>query len=708
MPKMVVINMKNPNALIAMAFVSQNANNPYAVFCEYMKYCIFANTGESMSIADIRTAVSREFGLYIPYNIAIECLSIIEKEGVIKTCDHQIKRVGSFDTEAFDRERENYRRTETALIDALVTYVAGCGLNWSFDYSREQLIKVLDRNGLAYDIFIHGKPLCGNGELSAGCADKLDEMLPDEDEIEDINEEEQPLYSDNLFVGKFIEKMLSEDGAYKDYLQRVCEGLMLCVSAYQLPSADAKAAVLEIKNTEFFFDTRLLLRFIGCAGEAAVEAAKELVNLIQSKGGKICYYPQTLEEMKDAFDNAIHSLSCNYPPHDEEMRLYTVRIKNSIEILRSKKASIEKELSSEKIYLRAHEVFSDSDRLQFGFDKSDLEQYMRQKLNWESRTIENDASSLWETHMRREGEYVEYCGTPKKLPVFVTTNPHLIRVALGYREARPFAKGICGWKHNRLPVITDIRLMCRLWVPSEQSVRMSLLHLSANAVAAQRPTRRYLNTVRELAIELEKTVPEYSGIPLPSFFEDAVTDALIEKTMGVEENLNLGTFASSLAELSEWKARDQEVITNQVRAERDEKAAALDQQTESIVAGAVDINRNRLGIIGVGLRMILWWPIIVASIFAGIGSLLSLAIGDWNIIWVFLLPFVVKGVEMLFSSNFVEKSILKRVLPKAEITLNKRIVRKLRQAELPHKDTIIRRVKEESKLWAKCKTLSES
>ena len=30
---MVVINMKNPNALIAMAQVAQNANNPYAAFC---------------------------------------------------------------------------------------------------------------------------------------------------------------------------------------------------------------------------------------------------------------------------------------------------------------------------------------------------------------------------------------------------------------------------------------------------------------------------------------------------------------------------------------------------------------------------------------------------------------------------------------------------------------------------------------------------
>lgn len=37
----VVIDMKNPNALIAMAQVAQNAKNPYAAFCEYIKYCVF-------------------------------------------------------------------------------------------------------------------------------------------------------------------------------------------------------------------------------------------------------------------------------------------------------------------------------------------------------------------------------------------------------------------------------------------------------------------------------------------------------------------------------------------------------------------------------------------------------------------------------------------------------------------------------------------
>ena len=72
----VVINMKNPNALIAMAQVAQNANNPYAAFCEYIKYCIFMNTEDTMHITEIREAVGREFGIYIPHNVLLKCLTL--------------------------------------------------------------------------------------------------------------------------------------------------------------------------------------------------------------------------------------------------------------------------------------------------------------------------------------------------------------------------------------------------------------------------------------------------------------------------------------------------------------------------------------------------------------------------------------------------------------------------------------------------------
>lgn len=704
----VVINMRNPNALIAMAQVAQNANNPYEAFCEYIKYCVFSNVSSIMTLSEIRTAVGKEFGLYIPHNVLMKCLSYIQDEGVITFDTHQIKRIGAFDTEAFDRDRETYRATESAIIQALMQYASKYSREWTIEHTRELLIKALDRNGLAYDIFLHEGSSTNGAHQPTINECEMAEMLPDDEEIEPDDIATQPLFTDEYFVGKFIEEALAEDTVQKDYLMKICEGLMLCVGTYQLPSTDTNGRAPQINGTKFFFDTKLLLRFLGCASEAAVSAAAELVALIQNAGGRIYYYPQTLQEMERAFENAAKSLSYDYPPADDEMRLYAIRIQNNPAIITAKKASLTTELANANIHLAPHETFTDNERIRFGFDQGDLQQYMRSNLPWDPQVIDNDALAIWETHMRRQGNYSEYCGTGAQLPVFVTTNSRLIGIALKFREDRSGTTALYGWKQNRLPVITDIRLTCRLWSPADHSERMSLLYLTANAVAAKRPTKRYLNSIREFAIQLGKQAPEYSEICLPAYFDDVVTDTILKHTMGEEEKLDINSFATSIAELSEWKAKEQEEITNQVIAERDGVSDELKNQTQSIIDGAVESGRKLLGWRKPALWLVVKWPVTVTVIFSAITAGISLIIGNWHPMWAIALPTVLKIIETCSASNFVGKPLAKWLLPKIDESISKRISKKLRKAERPHEDTIIRQIKEQTELWVECKKISES
>ena len=704
----VVINMRNPNALIAMAQVAQNANNPYEAFCEYIKYCVFSNVSSIMTLSEIRTAVGKEFGLYIPHNVLMKCLSYIQDEGVITFDTHQIKRAGSFDTEAFDRDREAYRATELAIIQAMMQYASKYSREWTAEHTRELLIKVLDRNGLAYDIFLHEGSSTNGAHQPTINEREMAEMLPDDEEIEPDDIATQPLFTDEYFVGKFIEETLAGDTVQKDYLIKICEGLMLCVGTYQLPSTDTNGRAPQINGTKFFFDTKLLLRFLGCASEAAVSAAAELVALIQNAGGRIYYYPQTLQEMERAFENAAKSLSYGYPPTDDEMRLYAIRIQNNPAIITAKKASLTSELANANIHLAPHETFTDIERIRFGFDKGDLQQYMRSNLPWDPQVIDNDALAIWETHMRRQGNYSEYCGTGAQLPVFVTTNSRLIGIALKFREDRSGTTALYGWKQNRLPVITDIRLTCRLWSPADHSERMSLLYLTANAVAAKRPTKRYLNSIREFAIQLGKQAPEYSEICLPAYFDDVVTDTILKYTMGEEEKLDINSFATSIAELSEWKAKEQEEITNQVIAERDGVSDELKNQTQSIIDGAVESGRKLLGWRKLALWLVVKWPVTVTVIFSAITAGISLIIGNWHPMWAIALPTVLKIIETCSASNFVGKPLAKWLLPKIDESISKRISKELRKAERPHEDSIIRQIKEQTELWVECKKISES
>ena len=119
-----VIDMNNPNALIAMAQVSQNANNPFYSFCEYIKYCIYCNASDVMTIAEIREAVGQEFGIFLPRNIELKCIAILQNEKSIRCSDSLITRIGEFDTVGFDSERIQYRETETKLIRSLISYVS--------------------------------------------------------------------------------------------------------------------------------------------------------------------------------------------------------------------------------------------------------------------------------------------------------------------------------------------------------------------------------------------------------------------------------------------------------------------------------------------------------------------------------------------------------------------------------------------------------
>ena len=704
----VVINMRNPNALIAMAQVAQNANNPYEAFCEYIKYCVFSNVSSIMTLSEIRTAVGKEFGLYIPHNVLMKCLSYIQDEGVITFDTHQIKRAGPFDTEAFDRDREAYRATELAIIQAMMQYASKYNREWTAEHTRELLIKALDRNGLAYDIFLHEGSSTNGAHQPTINEREMAEMLPDDEEIEPDDIATQPLFTDEYFVGKFIEETLAGDTVQKDYLIKICEGLMLCVGTYQLPSTDTNGRAPQINGTKFFFDTKLLLRFLGCASEAAVSAAAELVALIQNAGGRIYYYPQTLQEMERAFENAAKSLSYGYPPTDDEMRLYAIRIQNNPAIITAKKASLTSELANANIHLAPHETFTDNERIRFGFDRGDLQQYMRSNLPWDPQVIDNDALAIWETHMRRQGNYSEYCGTGAQLPVFVTTNSRLIGIALKFREDRSGTTALYGWKQNRLPVITDIRLTCRLWSPADHSERMSLLYLTANAVAAKRPTKRYLNSIREFAIQLGKQAPEYSEICLPAYFDDVVTDTILKYTMGEEEKLDINSFATSIAELSEWKAKEQEEITNQVIAERDGVSDELKNQTQSIIDGAVESGRKLLGWRKLALWLVVKWPVTVTVIFSAITAGISLIIGNWHPMWAIALPTVLKIIETCSASNFVGKPLAKWLLPKIDESISKRISKELRKAERPHEDSIIRQIKEQTELWVECKKISES
>ena len=724
MQEKVVIILQNTNALISMALVSQNADNPYHAFCEYIKYCVTVSGNRNVLISDIKGSVEKEFGIKLPINIVRTCLEYLSEEDFLCQNKEAIEILKSYDTGAFDAKRREYKETEDKLICALVDYANNYNKSWDKKDAKEQLIRVLDNSGLAFDIFSK-KDISSRQDEIDSIIDEINSLgIDDEECIEDTDkqvcEDDTPIFSDENIIGRFIKKTLAEDSVLTDYLIRVCEGLMICAGTYQLPSKGKKSNYPDIKGTKFFFDTRLLLRVLGCANEAAVDASRELVNLIQQNGGSIYYYPQTLSEMQNAFDNAIDQYQAKEYISDNEMRFYAISSKHPLEVLRSKKASLVEELSKLYIYSSPLGYYDDKETLRYGFDREDLVSFIRSETKWRNKVIENDATSIWETHMLRKADYTAYCGTHLKLPVFVTTNTRLPLLSLLFSRNRPNTNSLSQWKNNRLPVITDVRLTCRLWNPSKQSERLSLLLLTANSVAAQRPTPAYVERMRSTVEELSRKSPEYSNISLSEFFDDNITDSIFELTQGKDDNFKLSTLATTIEEKvilrDEQHAKEIDSLNSQHNKEKsaydsriEKISSERDEYKNRIIESAVKRNKRKITKPKLLVRILLYSGEIISVVALIVSIIVSVSLNNWiptiSAVPLIVVLIVLALIEKYAKKEFILNRVLNRFYPGVKEKYIARICEDLNQTEMKFQDEITKEILEQDKAIVEVKKL---
>lgn len=683
------IDMNNVNALVTIAYISQGNGNPYAVFCEYIKYCLVINTSKWKMVGELKQDLEREFGIIFPQNVLLRCLNFLQKEGFLSINRHQIYTKGTFDTDAFETKRRYFREEEDYLVQMLVEHVGKLGKTWTLEYARSALSDFLRMNGNAFDIFYNGelqdvrRPREGQDELSATNADSSAH-----------NEDAEPVViPDRWYVGNFARNVLDNDLKGKTYLEDVSKGLMICIGAYQIQEEESERRdnTHPIKDTAFYFDTKLILRILGCAWAEAVESTRELVKLIQEAGGNIFYFPQTYQEVIDALEKAEECINRNVQSGDREMAYYLLQNHISLSAIVAKKESVKNELSDLGIHLRQVQSWNEIERLKYAIGQADLEEFIRSaQPQWDPIAVANDTEAVCEIQMLRKGNYETYYGGGNRLPVFVTSNTRLVSLAMEYKNARPSEKKIFGWRGNRLPLITDVRLTCRLWNPTKDGSNLPIMQLAANAIAAQQPSREYYEQLKKTVDEMIKVAPAYAGIPLTEYCDDIITERIVVLTGGDIDRLSAEMLASTLDELTEMNATEEH--KKLVAEENAHKAtkAYLDEQTQGIIDAAIERNKGELGCWPLLVWMSRKWEWVVGVLFAVIGTAASLVSQNWGMMGMLAVPGVIKIIEHFIGSKKVSNWLLGLILPRATSWYAGKIQQGLSPVEMRYKDEIVK------------------
>lgn len=130
-----------------------------------------------------------------------------------------------------------------------------------------------------------------------------------------------------------------------------------------------------------------------------------------------------------------------------------------------------------------------------------------------------------------------------------------------------------------------------------------------------------------------------------------------------------------------------------------------DQQTLSIIEGAVEYNKNRLGWRKYALYILFSWPGIIAVCVSVLSALVSQISGNASWLWLCIVSGLLAAGEHFLASQYAVKSLLRWYLPKIEDSYKRKIVKSLRKAEENYKEDIVLQVIEKNSLIQKAKKI---
>ena len=593
--------MSTENTLIALAYVKET-ENPMEVFCNYLLICLLKAPEKKLRHDELSSAVEKSFGIKMPHHMIKMFCRILEKQKKIAKLPQgagYLCKDDSFDLNAFEEKKDQLSQKEWVLISGLLNFAEDYKLSWTYEDAKKYLTDFLVVRENAVKIFSKNN----------------------------IEEVEREKYIPNAwYVGKYVSYILDCHDGRREYLLDVVNGLMIYLGVYETNDY-YQDCTQKFKGTDFYLDTKLLLRIMGYSWNLEKEAAQELVDLIRNEyGGNICVFEHTIGELESALYTAAECLSKNEAIIDPELRIYAELNNCNAYDLKLHGKSVKGMVKKLGFKVTDEIRWSDEDIQKWNLDEDKIKNYIKEKHpKWKERAIENDICAINNINILRKGDYSIKYGGRKKLPVFITTNTALVwRMREYINLYSEEDKKVAAWKANALPIITDNMLMCRLWLPRAQAnMTMPALTLARNAYAAQQISSDFFEKIRKSAKELQEKhqvdVINISGVRKEKFEE-----LLIKNSAGDIEEITVDVLATSMDEVIRLETINLSETIEELKNQNSLQFVEIQKGRENIIKSAVERFKGRIGWKRIKIYMAVNYWIIVAVGFA----LLTIALGQ--------------------------------------------------------------------------------
>lgn len=595
--------MTKNNALIALAYFKEN-ENPLHIFCFYIQYCLAIAPNQQLRPDELVENIEQYFGLIIPKQVIRICQRMLLKEGIIATlADGAGYKLESsqINVQDFERTQRDLECKEDELIVDLINHIKKFNITWTADDAIKKLTNFLINGENAFYLFAEG--------------------------VINPNNNAKGKVSDEWFIGKYIIHLLGEKNKYYDYLNNIIRGLMIYIGVHEI--GDYKQQINQkFSGTNFFIDTKLLLRQLGYSWKYEVDSASELINLIRNEyDGNICLFEHTYREVEQALINASVDLKNNGSVNDIELRVFSELSKFDLFDFDLRIQSLREEITKKnKFTIKDPVDWADSQVHKFNLDWDGLYNYIQEKHpTWKKGAIYNDINSINYINFLRQGNYTSKFGGKKKLPVFITSNTALVRCIRSYIIERGGADiGAASWRVSALPIITDSMLTCRLWLPKAKSYSGApALTLARNAYAAQQPVGGFFEKLKNTAIDL-RNKHNIDILDIESIKRERLDEIIIARTSGVADEITPEIIAYSVKELVDIKTINLENKNKELENENNLKDSLINERERQIIASSALRYANQLTFCQkICIVLVKYWWLASTIIFFILGMFLS-------------------------------------------------------------------------------------